>query len=166
MQDRSRIALVADIGGLLRGAGWWLATAESCTGGLIGHLVTDLPGSSEFYLGGVVSYANVLKTGLLGVPEEVLRRAGAVSAECVRAMVRGACERLGAQAAVAVSGIAGPTGGTKDKPVGTVWLAWRTPACEEAECFRFAGDRAAVKMAAAETALEGLRLRLARDKGA
>lgn len=166
MTDESNIALVSRIGQLLRGAGWWLATAESCTGGLIGHLVTNFPGASEFYVGGAVAYANAVKTGLLGVPEEVIARDGAVSEACVRAMARGAGERFGVQAAVAVSGIAGPTGGTKDKPVGTVWLAWLTPAGVEAERFLSAGGREAVKAAAAEAALTGLLARLERAAGA
>ncbi len=100
-----------------------MATAESCTGGLIAKLCTDRAGSSDWFLGGVVAYANALKTTLLGVPEETIAENGAVSGPVVRAMALGALEKLGADCSVAVSGIAGPGGGSADKPVGTVWMA-------------------------------------------
>ena len=106
----------------LTGKGWMLATAESCTGGLIGGMLTSVPGSSAWYLGGVVAYANEVKTALLGVPEEVLARYGAVSPQTARAMAQGVLERTGADVAVAVTGIAGPGGGTKRKPVGLVYI--------------------------------------------
>lgn len=106
----------------LAGKGWKLATAESCTGGLIGGALTSVPGSSAWYLGGVVAYANEVKTALLGVPEEVLARHGAVSPQTARAMAQGVLERTGADVAVAVTGIAGPGGGTARKPVGLVYI--------------------------------------------
>ena len=111
------------VGALLRERNWMLATAESCTGGYLAHLITTIAGSSEYYKGSVIAYSNDLKTSLLGVNPETLDSAGAVSEETVREMVAGALERLGVDVAVAVSGIAGPGGGTPDKPVGTIWIA-------------------------------------------
>lgn len=140
--------------------GWRLATAESCTGGLIGHALTNVPGSSDWYQGGVVAYANAVKRDVLGVPETVLESAGAVSRETVEAMARGVAGLLGVQAAVAVSGIAGPTGGTPDKPVGTVWLAWLVGGAVDCEVRRFSGTRRAVKEQTLRAALEGLAKRL------
>ena len=106
----------------LETAGWKLATAESCTGGMIGGMLTSVPGSSAWYLGGVVAYANGVKTALLGVPEAVLARHGAVSPQTARAMAQGVLERTGADVAVSVTGIAGPGGGTPRKPVGLVYI--------------------------------------------
>jgi len=143
------------LGRALTARGWRLATAESCTGGLVGHLATSVSGSSDWYLGGVVAYVNAVKERLLGVPDGVLAAHGAVSRETVRAMAAGARERLGAEMAVALSGVAGPTGGTPETPVGTVWIAWSWPGGEEQELFRFAGDRAGVKAQAANAALRG-----------
>jgi nicotinamide-nucleotide amidase len=111
------------VGQLLRRAGLKVATAESCTGGLVGKLLTDLPGSSEYVLGGVISYANSLKQDLLGVSAELLQAHGAVSEEVARAMAEGALEQTGADLAVAITGIAGPGGGSAEKPVGTVCFA-------------------------------------------
>ena len=138
-----------------------MVTAESCTGGWIGKVCTDLPGSSRWYLGGVVSYANEVKTGLLGVEPAVLQAHGAVSESTVRAMALGALEQLDGDLSVAVSGVAGPDGGTPDKPVGTVWIAWgrRLPGdqCEvTAQCERLAGDRDEVRRWAVQRALAGL----------
>ncbi|MDQ1323870.1 MAG: CinA-like protein [Chloroflexota bacterium] len=140
--------------GALEAAGLVLVTAESCTGGLIGRYLTDVPGSSRGYWGGVVSYANAAKERMLGVPAAVLERHGAVSAETVVAMARGALAVSGAGLALAVSGIAGPDGGTPEKPVGTVWLATARqgadPAC--VSC-RFSGGRDAVRRKAAVAGL-------------
>ena len=111
---------------LLAERGLRLATAESCTGGGIGARITAVPGASEHYVGGVVSYANEVKTGVLGVDPAVLERHGAVSEPVVRQMARGAARLCGAECAVSVSGIAGPGGGTPEKPVGTVWMARST----------------------------------------
>ena len=138
-----------------------IVTAESCTGGWIGKVCTDLPGSSRWYLGGVVSYANETKMGLLGVEPSLLQGHGAVSEPVVRAMAAGALEQLGGDLSVAVSGIAGPDGGTPDKPVGTVWTAWarRLPGgdCDvSAACERHPGDRDEIRRWAVQRALAGL----------
>ncbi len=138
----------------LKAAGLVLVTAESCTGGLIGRYLTDVPGSSRWYWGGVVSYANAAKERLLGVPAAVLERHGAVSAPAVAAMARGALALSGAGLSLAVSGIAGPDGGTPEKPVGTVWIAVARPG-EEPACIpcRFSGARDAVRRKAAVAGL-------------
>lgn len=130
-----------------------LATAESCTGGGIGARLTAHAGASEVYRGGVVAYANQAKRDLLGVPEALLREHGAVSRQVAERMAEGAARRLGAEAAVAVTGIAGPGGGSPEKPVGTVWVAARVPGRIEAEHHAFAGDRAAVRTRAEQAAL-------------
>jgi len=138
-----------------------IVTAESCTGGWIGKVCTDLPGSSRWYLGGVVSYANETKTDLLGVEPGLLQAHGAVSEPVVRAMAQGALEHLGGDVSVAVSGVAGPDGGTPDKPVGMVWIAWarRLPGdvCDvDAACERLSGDRDEIRRWAVQRALDGL----------
>ena len=140
--------------------GWMLATAESCTGGLVAHTLTNMDGSSAWYHGGVVCYSNALKTGLLGVDEAVLAEFGAVSEATVLAMAQGALRLPGMPpdrgVGVAISGIAGPTGGTREKPVGTVWMAWAWPGGLRAEQFLFRGSRASVKSQSAAGALFGL----------
>lgn len=128
----------------LRAAGLTLATAESCTGGNIAHSITEVAGCSDVFKGGVVSYANEVKTNVLGVDAEVIASQGAVSEEVVRQMCQGAARLCGADCAVATSGIAGPGGGSPEKPVGTVWIAARTPRTIRAELFHFRGDRQAV----------------------
>jgi nicotinamide-nucleotide amidase len=138
-----------------------VVTAESCTGGWIGKACTDLPGSSRWYLGGVISYANAAKTGLLGVEPSLLQAHGAVSEPVVRAMAQGVIEHLGGDLGVAVSGVAGPDGGTPDKPVGTVWFAWgrSLPGGEcdvGAACEQFPGDRDEIRRRAVQRALAGL----------
>jgi PncC family amidohydrolase len=107
---------------------WTLATAESCTGGLIGAAITDLPGASAYFLGGIIAYDNRIKNQLLGVPETILAAHGAVSAQTVEAMAAGARRQLSADCAIAVSGVAGPDGGTPEKPVGLVYIGWALPA--------------------------------------
>lgn len=119
---RPASSLARQLGGLLLAKHLTLATAESCTGGLIGGALTSIPGSSAWYLGGVVAYSNRLKTALLAVPEAVLARHGAVSPQTARAMAQGILERTGADWAVSVTGIAGPGGGTPSKPVGLVYI--------------------------------------------
>lgn len=129
----------------LQQRGWMLATAESCTGGMIAAACTDLPGSSAWFDRGFVTYSNAAKTEMLGVPAELIARHGAVSEEVVRAMAQGAMERSNAQVSIAVSGVAGPGGGSMEKPVGTVWLAWATSTEVLAECMHFPGERTQVR---------------------
>ncbi len=135
---------------------WMLVTAESCTGGLVASRCTDMPGSSRWFFGGFVTYDNRAKMDWLDVRSETLRLHGAVSEQTVREMTSGALARSGAQVSLAISGIAGPSGGTPDKPVGTVWIAWAGPEGVVAERFHFRGDRAAVRAQAAEAALAGV----------
>ncbi|HVY24178.1 MAG TPA: CinA family protein [Steroidobacteraceae bacterium] len=137
-----------------------LVTAESCTGGWIGKALTDIPGSSRWYRGGVIAYSNELKQQLLGVNEETLATHGAVSDAVVREMATGALERLGGDIAVAVSGIAGPDGAQPGKPVGTVWIAfaWRHGQAVHvnARLKLFSGDREEVRRRSVMAALQGV----------
>ncbi|MCG8468207.1 MAG: nicotinamide-nucleotide amidohydrolase family protein [Gemmatimonadetes bacterium] len=135
--------------------GHTLSVAESCTGGLIGAQLTAVAGASEVFWGGVISYDDAAKRGLLGVSAETLAAHGAVSAETAAAMARGVRERSGTTWSIAVTGIAGPGGGSEEKPVGTVWLAMSGLHGGERRC-RFDGDREAVRQATARTALEWL----------
>jgi PncC family amidohydrolase len=137
--------------------GLTLATAESCTGGLVAARLTSVPGSSDVFLGGVVAYADEVKVRELGVPEQLLREHGAVSAEVAAAMARGARERLCADVAVSVTGIAGPGGGTAEKPVGLVYLHASGPMGERAVDFTFGHDRETVRARATATALHLVR---------
>ena len=125
--------------------GWMLATAESCTGGLIAAACTDLPGSSAWFDRGFVTYSNAAKTEMLGVPESLIEQHGAVSEEVVLAMAAGALKYSNAHVSVAVSGIAGPTGGTVSKPQGTVWIAYASPIKVHSILHRFAGNRKDVR---------------------
>lgn len=158
-------ALVARIAAAMRAHGWTLATAESCTGGLIAGACTDLAGSSDWFEGGIVSYGNAAKTRLLGVPAALIERHGAVSEPVARAMAEGARARLDVDLAVAVTGIAGPGGGSVDKPVGTVWLAWAGPQGVQARREQLAGDRAGVRLATVACALRGVLERLHAAQG-
>jgi nicotinamide-nucleotide amidase len=133
-----------------------LATAESCTGGLIAATCTDLSGSSAWMERGFVTYSNEAKTEMLGVEAALIARDGAVSESVVRAMVQGALTHSRAQVAVAVTGVAGPTGGSPAKPVGTVWFGWATPGGVVSEVQHFAGDRAEVRAATVQHALRRL----------
>ena len=148
--------LVAQLAALLTARGWMLASAESCTGGMIAAACTDLAGSSAWFERGFVSYSNAAKTELLGVPTGLIATHGAVSEAVARAMAQGALAHAHAQCAVAVTGVAGPTGGSADKPVGTVWFAWATPGGLHSECQRFDGGRAAVRSATVEHSLRTL----------
>jgi PncC family amidohydrolase len=141
------------VGELLRHPGWRLAVAESCTGGLIGHRLTNVPGSSTYYVGSVTAYAYEAKVRLLGVRWETLEAHGAVSAETVLEMARGVREVLAADIGIAVSGIAGPGGGTPTKPVGFTWIGLSTIHAEKTWQFTWQGDRLQIKEQAAETAL-------------
>ena len=140
---------------------WMLATAESCTGGLIAGACTDLAGSSAWFERGFVTYSNAAKTEMLGVEAALIDTHGAVSEPVVRAMVQGALQHSNAQVAVAVTGVAGPTGGSAEKPVGTVWFGWTTPAGVHSEVQHFGGDRAAVRAATVQHALARLATLLA-----
>jgi nicotinamide-nucleotide amidase len=152
--------LCLQLADLLRARGLMLATAESCTGGLIAGACTDLSGSSDWFERGFVSYSNAAKTELLGVPAALIEAHGAVSEPVARAMAEGAVARSHAQLSVAVTGVAGPTGGSAEKPVGTVWFGWSVAGQSHTEHMRFAGDRAAVRQATVRHALAGLLARL------
>ncbi len=141
------------VGQILKDKGWKLATAESCTGGLISHRITNISGSSAYFLGGVNSYSNALKMNLLGVPEEMLATFGAVSAETAAAMASGIRRLTGADAGVAVTGIAGPDGGSPEKPVGLVYFAVDLPGIAKVEKRLFKSDRLGNKEASAQAAL-------------
>ena len=121
--SEERELMEAVVGRLLKEQGKKLVTAESCTGGLLGNKITSVSGSSDYYLGGVIAYANRIKTEMLGVPDEVLQQHGAVSEEVACAMACGVMKRFGADYGIGITGVAGPTGGTEEKPVGTVYAA-------------------------------------------
>jgi len=143
-------------GNILRARGLKLVTAESCTGGLIGSRITDVPGSSEYFLGSIVAYSYEVKVALLDVSWNTLNSYGAVSKETVTEMARGARKRLSGDIALAVSGIAGPNGGTPEKPVGTTWIGLVTGEGEWMKKLSFLGDRRQNKSSAAEAALQML----------
>jgi nicotinamide-nucleotide amidase len=146
--------MVLQLAELLLGRRWMLATAESCTGGLIAGACTDLAGSSAWFERGFVTYSNSAKIELLGVDAALIAAHGAVSEEVARAMAAGAIARSQAQVALAVTGVAGPTGGTPDKPIGTVWFGWSVDGRLRTERRRFDGDRAAVRAATVFHALQ------------
>jgi PncC family amidohydrolase len=147
-------SLAALLGQLLRARGWKLATAESCTGGLIADKITDVPGCSEYFVGGFVTYAYEAKVASLGVSWDTLEKYGAVSREVVLEMARGARKALGADIAVSVSGIAGPGGGLPGKPVGTTWIGLVTPEGERAVVFYWTGNRRENKELSAQAAMK------------
>lgn len=154
-------ALVDALAQALTQRGWMMASAESCTGGLIAGACTDRAGSSDWFERGFVTYSNAAKTELLGVPADLIAAHGAVSEPVARAMAAGALRHAPVQVAVAVTGVAGPGGGSAAKPVGTVWFGWATPQGVDTGCVRFDGDRAAVRQATVAHALAGLLQRLA-----
>lgn len=155
--DNDLTDLARELGDRLRARGLKLATAESCTGGWVSKCVTDVSGSSEWFDRGFVTYSNRAKTGQLGVPAETIGAHGAVSEETVRAMAAGALEHSDADLAVSVSGVAGPEGGTPEKPVGTVWFCWQRRGGEaRVRVVPFDGDRDAVRREAVRAALWGL----------
>ncbi len=151
---RDSDSLESVLGKRLQRRGWRLATAESCTGGLLGQRLTSVPGASRHFLGSVVAYDNAVKSGVLGVPAPILRRHGAVSAECAEAMALGVKRLTGAEVSLAVTGIAGPGGGTRAKPVGLVYLALSLPGLRRPRVrrFLFPGSREAVRERAAAEA--------------
>ncbi|AHL74712.1 damage-inducible protein CinA [Stutzerimonas stutzeri] len=148
--------LAARLGAALQAQSAQVTTAESCTGGGIAEAITRIAGSSAWFEAGFVTYSNAQKTRLLNVPAVLFTQVGAVSREVVEAMARGAQHVSGARYGVAVSGVAGPGGGSPEKPVGTVWLAWAAGEQVVARRFQFAGDRQAVREQSVEAALVGL----------
>lgn len=151
------VQLAARVGAALERRGWLLVTAESCTGGWVGQVVTSVPGSSRWYERGYVTYSNAAKQELLDVTPAILSAHGAVSEQVVLAMAEGALRHSHAHIAVAITGVAGPNGGTATKPVGTVWLAWALRGEQvSARCFHFPGNRAQVREAAVRAALSGI----------
>jgi nicotinamide-nucleotide amidase len=159
-QPQSTRALCRQVAQLLQARGLLLTTAESCTGGLIAAACTDLAGSSVWFERGFVTYSNAAKTELLGVDAAQIHTEGAVSQAVAKAMAQGALRHSQAQVALAVTGVAGPSGGSAEKPIGTVWLAWTTPAGTRSMHCRFPGNRAAVRKATVHCALEQLVLLL------
>lgn len=153
MSRRTLISEAETVGQLLRARGQTVATAESCTGGLIGDALTDIPGSSDYFLGGVIAYADAVKQGVLGVRPGTISVLGAVSEEAAMQMARGARRLVGADYALSVTGIAGPSGGTRHKPVGLVYIALIGPGVERCERHVWPGDRLANKRASARRAL-------------
>lgn len=151
-----RVVLIGELAARLQERGWWLTCAESCTGGGIAAALTDVAGSSAWFDRGFVTYSNQAKVEMLGVETRTLERYGAVSRETVCEMAQGALEFSRAQLSVAVSGIAGPGGGTPGRPVGTVWLAWASENGVETRREVFGGDRQAVRKATVDCALAGL----------
>ncbi len=153
--DRVR-RLAVELGEALLARAWHVTTVESCTGGGVAQAITSVAGSSEWFDMGFVTYANRAKQALVGVTRESLEQEGAVSETVVRQMADGARKRAGADLAVAISGIAGPGGGTPDKPVGTVWFAWADAESTETRCLQFDGDRDSIREQAVYRALAGL----------
>jgi nicotinamide-nucleotide amidase len=153
---------VEELASRLTKLGWTLSTAESCTGGWIAKCCTDRAGSSAWFERGFVTYSNEAKHGMLGVDETVLEEAGAVSREAALQMAGGAHSRARTDVAVAVTGIAGPEGGTAEKPVGSVWFAWAIQGSVDAEMKQFPGNRDAVRRHTVSHALQGLIDRLPR----
>ncbi len=148
------------VGELLVQRGLTVATAESCTGGLLGKRVTDVPGSSDYFLGGVVSYSNDVKTRTLGVPDDLLQRHGAVSAEVAEAMAVGVASLMRSDCSLSITGIAGPDGGTDERPVGLVYLGSVVDGVSQTERLLLWGRREQVRERAALSALDLLRRRL------
>ena len=146
-------SLSEQLGGLLRSKGLLMGTAESCTGGRIANMVTLVAGCSEYFVGGVVSYTNEVKHNVLGVSEDSLRLHGAVSREVVEQMAQGAIRTLGCDCSVATSGVAGPGGGSPEKPVGTVWIAAALKEQVVSHCYHFGTVRAENIQSAADAAL-------------
>lgn len=153
---------LSDLYSRLQRLQWMMSTAESCTGGMIAAHCTDLAGSSAWFERGFVTYSNAAKSELLGVPAAIIDQHGAVSEPVALAMALGACYRSQAQVSVAVTGIAGPTGGSDDKPVGTVWVAWCIQGIAQAERHLLTGDRSQIRQATTQVALQGLLQRLPR----
>ena len=153
-------ALSVQLASLLRGRGLYVVTAESCTGGWVAEAITRVPGSSGWFDRGFVTYSNEAKREMLGVRVKTLDQHGAVSKAVVEEMAKGAIKKSRGTFSVSVSGIAGPDGGTEDKPVGTVWMAWSIQGKVDSALFRLPGERQEVRAAAASLALQGLLVRI------
>ena len=156
-QEADLAPILEQIAAHLQARGWMLATAESCTGGMIAAACTERAGSSQWFERGFVSYSNAAKSELLGVPAALIAAHGAVSEPVARAMAEGAVAHSHAQVALAVTGVAGPSGGTPAKPVGTVWFGWQVDGQTHSEVQHFAGNRAAVRAQTVQHALQRLR---------
>ena len=163
MTEQRLHELSVEIGSELKAQGLWITCAESCTGGLIAKAITDIAGSSAWFDRGFVTYSNAAKHELLGVSEATLEQYGAVSEQVVREMAQGVLHAAGADIGLSVSGIAGPDGGSTEKPVGTVWLAWGDGSEVTSERRYFAGDRDEVRRQTVIAALEGLIRRTVRE---
>ncbi|HTK44420.1 MAG TPA: nicotinamide-nucleotide amidohydrolase family protein [Patescibacteria group bacterium] len=150
------VALAEQLQGICLGRGLTVALAESCTGGLVAATITEVPGSSGYFLGGVVSYSNEAKVAFLDVPQGTLDAHGAVSAQVAKAMAAGCRARFEASLAASITGVAGPDGGSEEKPVGLTYVGLATAAGVDVRRFQFAGDRAGNREAAARAALEWL----------
>lgn len=148
--------LVRQLAARLSDKGWMLATAESCTGGMIAAACTDLAGSSQWFERGFVTYSNEAKTEMLGVPAELIARHGAVSEEVVRAMAEGALRHSRAQVSIAVTGVAGPSGGSAEKPVGTVWVGWAVQNAIHSQLLQLSGSRSSIRLATTRRSVEHL----------
>ena len=159
--DEDLFALATELGRAALAKGALIATAESCTGGLVAGVITAVAGSSDWFERGFVTYSNAAKIEELGVPSDAIDRFGAVSEEVALAMAKGAVRASRAEWATAVTGIAGPTGGSAEKPVGTVCFAWAGPSMHQAVQCLLAGDRAAIRRESVRLALQGLIDRLA-----
>jgi len=155
------LSLLETLANQLRDRHWMLATAESCTGGMIASQCTDLSGSSLWFDRGFVTYSNEAKSQMLGVPPELIQFHGAVSEPVANAMALGAFYQSNASVSVAVTGVAGPTGGSPEKPVGTVWIAWCIAGQVSAQLSHFDGDRHGIRRLTVDAALKGLLHRLA-----
>lgn len=150
------INIVPQIANILVDKNWTMATAESCTGGLVSATLTDFSGSSAWFSGAIVAYSNEVKMSLLNVPEAIITEYGAVSEQTVRAMAEGVCKAIGTDIGLSLSGVAGPTGGSPEKPVGTVWMGWHVNGVTYSEKFLFSGDRMSVKQQSLHKILEQL----------
>jgi nicotinamide-nucleotide amidase len=150
---RGEVELASVVGERLRRNHWRLAVAESCTGGLLASIITDIPGASDYFDCGFITYSNQAKTDMLDLPQEIIQKHGAVSPEAARLMAEGAKKRAGADFALSITGIAGPSGGTPEKPVGTVFIGIATPEDTEVRKFNFRDDRVMNRKRAAFAAL-------------
>jgi nicotinamide-nucleotide amidase len=160
LYSRTGDPLEVVVGGLLRARHATVAVAESCTGGMLGARITSTPGSSDYFSGGFITYSNLLKSQLLGVSTETLERYGAVSSQTAEAMAAGARERTGATYAISITGVAGPDGGSEEKPVGLVYIGIAGPEGTVAVNRRFLGDRQRIRVFTVQMALDLLRRRL------